>query len=118
MDWYYYKLKNNYMSTTTPVTVKQTSHQWALSAEDFLKSLIAAILTPLIPIVTPILAGGSLTFNWKQMGAAALLGFVGYLSVKLMTPSHTVVTGTVEGATTTLTVPSAGTKTTATQTKL
>lgn len=106
------------MATTTPVTVKHTAPMWALSAEDWLKSLAAAVLTPVIPIITQTLQNGSLTLPVKPIEIAAALGFITFLSVKLLSPSQTIITGTTPGATiTNLTIPAAGTSITSTQTK-
>jgi hypothetical protein len=105
------------MPTTSPVTVKQSSKQWSVGVKDLLESLIVGIISPVIPIVTPILAGGSLTFNKTQILAAAGLGFVGWLTKKFVTPSQTIITGTSEGATMSVVAPPAGTSTTTTQVK-
>ena len=105
------------MPTQTPVTVTQTHPQWSVGLKDLLQSLLAAVVTPIIPIVTPVLSGGSLTFNWKQIAAAAILGFITWLSVKFVKPAQTVITGTTEGSVISVTAPPAGTSTTAIQTK-
>src|SRR5580700_9749017 len=96
--------------TTTPVTVTHTAPKWALSAADWLKSLLAAVLTPIIPIITQTLENNSLTFPVKSIEVAAALGFVTFVSIKLLSPSQTVITGTTPGATiTNLTIPQPGT---------
>jgi hypothetical protein len=106
------------MPTTTPVTVTHTAPKWALSAADWLKSLAAAVITPVIPIITQTLQNNSLTFPVKSIEIAAALGFVTFISFKLLSPSQTIIKGTTEGATiTNLTIPTAGTSTTTTQTK-
>jgi hypothetical protein len=102
---------------TTPVSIKTTSPRGTLSTEDWLKSLLAAVVTPVIPIVTETLNNGLLTFNWKAIGAAALLGFVAYIGNALANSSKTIISGVQPGATINLTVPPVGTPTTATQTK-
>ncbi len=106
------------MPTVSSVVVKHTAAKWALTAEDWLRSLAAAVLTPVIPIVTQTLQNGSLTFPVKPIEIAAALGFITYLGAKLLSPSQTIITGTTPGATiSNLTIPPAGTETTVTQTK-
>jgi hypothetical protein len=111
-------LNNKTMSITTPITVASTSKQGSVNLKDVLNSLMAAVIAPVLPIVTESLHAGSLTFNWKSIGIAAALGFVGWLVKNFLQPSQTVITGASEGATTMLTIPPAGTKTTTTQTKM
>lgn len=106
------------MPTQTSVTVTHTAPKWALSLEDWLKSLAAAIVTPVIPIVTQTLQNGSLTFPVKSIEIAAALGFITYLGAKLLSPAKTIITGTESGATIpSLTIPPSGTSTTTTQIK-
>ena len=106
------------MATISTVNVKHTAPMWALSASDWLKSLAAAVLTPVIPIITQTLENGSLTFPVKAIEIAAALGFVTFLSVKLLSPSQTIITGTTPGATiANLTIPPAGKSTLSTQSK-
>ena len=105
------------MPTTSTVTVSQTSKQGAINLKDFINSLLAAVVAPVIPIVTESLNAGSLTINWKSIGIAAALGFVVWIGKNFLQPAQTIITGTTEGATTSITVPPAGTKTVTTQTK-
>ena len=102
---------------TTPVTVTQTSNKGAISVRDLLNSLLAAVVAPVIPIVTESLQAGSLTINWKSIGVAAALGFVTWIAKNFIQPSQTVITGTTPGASVSVTVPPAGTTATTTQTK-
>ena len=105
------------MPTTTPVTVSQTSNKGSLNVKDILNSLLAAIVTPVVPIVTESLQAGSLTLNWKSIGIAAALGFVTWITKNLLQPSQTVITGTTPGGTVTVTPPAPGTTNAATQVK-
>lgn len=105
------------MPTATPVTVKTTSPKWGLSVIDWLKALAAAVLTPVIPIVTQTLQNGSLTLPWKAIEIAAALGFIGMLGKKLLTPTQTIITGAEPGSTVNVTTPPAGTTTTTIATK-
>lgn len=105
------------MSITTPVTVKTTSAKWSLSTEDWLKSLLAAVVTPVVPILTETLGKGTLTFDWKAIGAAAALGFVVYIGNALSNSPQTIITGAQPGATINVTVPPTGTSINTMQTK-
>lgn len=102
---------------TSPVTVTQTSSQGAINVKDILNSLIAAVVAPIIPIITESLNAGSLTINWKSIGVAAALGFVTWIAKNFIQPAQTVITGTTPGASVSVTVPPAGTTSTTTQTK-
>jgi hypothetical protein len=105
------------MATTTPVTVTQTSDSGKINVKDFLNSLLAAVVAPVIPIVTESLQAGSLTINWKSIGVAAALGFVTWIAKNFIQPSQTIITGTTPGANLTVVAPPPGTSTTAIQTK-
>jgi hypothetical protein len=105
------------MPTTTPVTVTQTSKQGAVNLTDLKNSFIAAVVAPLIPIVTESLQAGSFTINWKSIGIAAGLGFIAWITKNFIQPAQTVITGTTEGGTITVTPPPSGTTTTTTQVK-
>jgi hypothetical protein len=97
------------MATTTPVTVSQTSKQGSINVKDLLNSLLAAVVAPVIPIVTESLQAGTLTINWKSIGVAAALGFVTWIAKNFIQPAQTVITGTTEGSTISVTAPAAGT---------
>lgn len=105
------------MPTTTPVTVSQSSKQGAINVTDLKNSFIAAVVAPLLPIITESLNAGSFTINWKSIGIAAALGFVVWITKNFIQPAQTVITGTTEGGIVTVTAPPAGTSTTSTQTK-
>lgn len=55
------------------------SPQFAINWSDVLKGLIMAVGTPVIFIIQQTISSGQLTFNWKQIGMAALSGGVAYL---------------------------------------
>jgi hypothetical protein len=97
------------MPTTTPVSVYQSSKQYSLGVKDLLQSLLAAIIAPVLPMVTESLQSGSLTINWKSIGVAAALGFVTWITKNFLQPSQTTITGTVEGTSINVTAPPAGT---------
>lgn len=105
------------MPTTTPVSVTQTSKQGAVNLTDLKNSFIAAVVAPVLPIVTESLQAGSFTINWKSIGIAAALGFVVWITKNFIQPAQTIITGTTEGGTINVTPPAAGTSTTTTQTK-
>lgn len=73
------------MATTTV-----TSKQFTLNLRDVFKGLLVAVLTPLVPIISQSLNNGSLTFDWKAIGIAALGGFVAYIVKNFLTPSQIV----------------------------
>lgn len=67
-----------------------TSNLFSLNTQDFLKGVLMAVLVPVMTIVTQSLQAGSLTFNWKAIGVAAIAGFVAYLTKNFFTPPATV----------------------------
>ena len=71
-----------------------TSKQFTVNLKDVAKALIIAVLTPAVLVIQQSLDAGSLAFNWKQIGMAAIGGFVGYLIKNFFTPAQTVITGT------------------------
>lgn len=104
------------MLTTTPVTVSQTSKQGAINLTDLKNSFLAAVVTPVIPIVTESLQAGTFTINWKSIGIAAALGFVTWIVKNFVQPSQTIVTGTTEGSAVNVIAPKPGTTMVCTQT--
>ena len=56
-----------------------TSKFLSLNTKDILRSLLMAVLTPVVVIVQQSLELGSLVFNWHQLGFAAIGGGVAYL---------------------------------------
>jgi hypothetical protein len=105
------------MPTSTPVTVTQTSPKGKMSAQDWLWTIGAAVVLPVLPIVNATLAAGSLTFPWKSIGVAAVAGFVGMLTKKITGASQTIITGAEPGSTINVTAPPVGNTTTTTATK-
>lgn len=55
------------------------SNALSLNARDFLKGLVMAIMVPVLLIIQQSLEAGTLTFNWGQIGMAAIAGAVAYL---------------------------------------
>lgn len=74
------------MATTTT-----TSTQFSLNLSDIWKGLLMAVIVPVFAIITDSLNQGSLTFNWKLIGIAALSGGIGYILKNFLTPSAIVV---------------------------
>lgn len=105
------------MSTSTPVTVSQTSKQGSLNLRDWINSALAAVVAPVIPIVTESLQANSLVINWKSIGIAAALGFVTWITKNLLQPAQTVITGTTPGGMISVIPPTPGATTTTTQVK-
>ena len=58
----------------------------SLNWKDILKGLLMAILTPVVLIIEQSLEAGSITFNWKQIGLAAIAGGFAYLVKNFFTP--------------------------------
>jgi ABC-type cobalamin transport system ATPase subunit len=105
------------MPTTTPVTVKQTSPKWVMSAEDWLWTILSAVVLPVLPIINATLAAGSLTFPWHSIEVAAAVGFFAMLTKKLTNAGQTIITGTTAGTAINITAPPVGAPTTTTVTK-
>mgnify|MGYP007090099724 CR=1 FL=1 len=51
----------------------------SVNTRDILKGLLMAILTPAVLIIQNSLEAGSLVFNWRNIGIAAISGGVAYL---------------------------------------
>jgi len=81
--------------------ITTSSKQFTLNINDFWKGLIMAVLVPVITIITQSLEAGTLTFNWKAIGIAAIAGFMGYLTKNFFDKPKIVVTDvkddTIEG---------------------
>lgn len=60
----------------------------SLNMRDFIKGLIVAIITPVVPIVQQSISAGSLVFDWHIIGLAAAGGFVAYMVKNLFTDSN------------------------------
>jgi hypothetical protein len=74
------------MATTT-----QTSAQFRLDLQDAAKGLLVAVLGAFLYALENSLQAGQLTFNWKQIGGAALAAGLGYLTKNYFTPAKTVI---------------------------
>jgi hypothetical protein len=59
---------------------------FTINWHDVLKGLIMAVLTPAVFIIQQTLQNGTLTFNWKSIGMAAVAGGVGYIIKNFLTP--------------------------------
>lgn len=68
----------------------KTSNLFSLNLRDILKALIVAVITPVVPIIENSLSAGTLTFDWHNIGVAALGGFVAYLAKNFLTPAQIV----------------------------
>lgn len=68
-----------------------TSNKFSLDWRDVAKGLLIATLTPAFVIVQSSLDAGSLVFNWKQIGMAAVAGGVAYLAKNFLTPQQIVI---------------------------
>ena len=61
------------------------SKKYSLNWQDLAKGLLIAILTPVIVIIQQSIQAGSLTFNWQQLGMAAVGGLIAYLTKNFFT---------------------------------
>jgi hypothetical protein len=59
----------------------------SLNWRDFIKGLIVAVLTPIIPIVQQSITAGTLILDWHVIGLAAAGGFVAYIVKNFFTDS-------------------------------
>lgn len=69
---------------------------FTLNTRDFIKGLIVAIITPIVPIIQQSIAAGSLVFDWKIIGLAAAGGFVAYIVKNFFTDDTKVAIKTLE----------------------
>jgi hypothetical protein len=96
------------MPTTTPVTVVTSSKKYSLTAPDWLKALVVAILSPIIPIVYASLQAGSFQLPWKTIGLTAASAALAYLTKNFFTPSQTTISGAPTGSSVSVTTPPPG----------
>ena len=52
---------------------------WGLKTKDFIKGLFVSVGTSVLVIVQATVSTGELTFNWKQIGMAAVGAAIAYL---------------------------------------
>ncbi len=72
-------------------TVVTTSKRFSLQLNDWTKALIMAVLTPVVTIIYQSVQAGSLTFDWKAIGIAAISGGLGYIMKNFLSPAETVI---------------------------
>lgn len=63
---------------------------FSLGIRDILRGLLIAVLTPVFVIVQQSLESGSLEFNWKSIGIAAVAGGLAYITKNLFTKPDSV----------------------------
>jgi hypothetical protein len=68
------------------------SEQFKLSARDFLKGGIIAVVSAIFPIIQASLSQGELTFNWKSIGVTAVGAFVAYIGKNFLEPAKVITT--------------------------
>lgn len=56
------------------------SEQFTLSLRDFIKGLIVAVISAIVPLIQETIKQGELSFNWKAIGVTALGAFVAYIA--------------------------------------
>lgn len=59
---------------------------FTLNWSDVLKGLLMAVLTPALFLIQQAIENGQFTFNWKQIGTAALAGGLAYIVKNFFTP--------------------------------
>lgn len=64
-----------------------TSSFLNLNWSDFLRGLLMAVAVPVITIISQSLDAGTLVFNWKAIGIAALSGGLAYILKNLFSPA-------------------------------
>lgn len=71
--------------SNTPITT--TSTKFTLNAGDFVRGLLVAVISAIVPIIMGSLNAGTLTFNWVTIGTVALGAALGYLTKNFFTSS-------------------------------
>ena len=69
---------------------KVISKQFSLKWRDIVRGFILAVLTPSLLIIQQSLEAGSLTFNWHQIGMAAVAGGGAYLIKNFLEPTKAI----------------------------
>lgn len=69
---------------------KVISKQFSLKWRDVVRGFILAVLTPSLLIIQQSLEAGSLTFNWHQIGMAAVAGGGAYLLKNFLEPTKAI----------------------------
>lgn len=59
-----------------------------LNSRDFIRGLFVAVLTAVVTFMYTSLQTGSLTFDWKAIGMAALSSALAYIMKNLLTNSN------------------------------
>lgn len=60
---------------------------FSININDVLKGLLMAVGTPAVFLIQQTIQSGSLTFNWKSIGMAAIAGGSAYIVKNFFTPS-------------------------------
>lgn len=69
---------------------KVISKQFSLKWRDIVRGFILAVLTPALLIIQQSLEANSLTFNWHQIGMAAVAGGGAYLIKNFLEPTKVI----------------------------
>lgn len=59
--------------------------KFSLNTKDFIKGLLVSVLTAILVVVQSTLDAGALTFDWKDIGMAAVGAAIAYLSKNFFT---------------------------------
>ncbi len=68
----------------------KTSSLFSLNLLDIGKGLLVSVSSAVVAIIYSSLQSGSLSFDWKQIGATALAACVAYLAKNFLTPASLV----------------------------
>jgi hypothetical protein len=72
--------------------------KYSLNAKDFLRGLLIAVGTAVLVIVQNTISAGVLTFDWKEIGMAAVGATVTYLAKNFLTNDVAVAKTTLTAA--------------------
>lgn len=72
--------------------------RYTLSARDWLKGFILAVVIPALLTIQQSLAAGELTINWQQIGMSALATLIAYLVKNFVTDDVKVAEKTLDEA--------------------
>lgn len=79
-------------------TKVRISERFSLSLKDFFRGLVIASITSALVVVQTSIDSGSVVFNWKQIGIAAIGGGVAYLLKNFLLEPPKVITTTESNA--------------------
>lgn len=69
-----------------------TQKQYTLNYRDVLRGLLVSVISAVLTALLPIVSEGSFDFNWKEIAAVAVTTGISYLLKNYFTPTEVVVT--------------------------